>query len=157
MKNFTLLFALLISMVLLSSSCEKEEMVTPDPVDNGITASDLVGQWNFKSLEIDGQTYLKGNACSIDYGLAELNLNFISTTNVKPTNNCDIEWKFEYGYTIKENVLTINTIDIEFTVLNPNTFNVVTIPAGTELKLKLTDRGTNLNLPLNGTYTLIKQ
>jgi len=156
MKKFTLLFALLVSMVLLSSSCEKEEMVTP--TETGITAEQLKGQWNFVSLEIDGHKYTTEPAptsdelqvCSSGYDMAALNLNFTSITNVNPTNNCELGWSFNFEYTLSNNILDILVRDNKFEIINAATFN------GTVLKLKLIDQGTDTTLPLNGTYTLTK-
>ncbi len=48
MKKVIYLISILFALTLLTTSCEKEDPVIPEP--DGITINDLLGDWNFVSL-----------------------------------------------------------------------------------------------------------
>lgn len=62
MKKVNYLFGILILMITLACSCEKEN-VTPDPPDEGlITLAELNGSWNFERYVYEGIPYTVGDA-----------------------------------------------------------------------------------------------
>jgi len=161
MRKAVYLLAIMFSLVLASTSCEKGDEVTPEEeVPSGIQPSDIVGSWGFVSLvfEFNGTTTTYTDCdteLNRDYDGVTLGIDNVTTTNMTLYTNCidqnEKPWRVDYGYTIKDNVITTdNTYPFKYQIVNATTFD------GTVLKLKLIDQGGNTTLPLNGTYTLEK-
>lgn len=153
MRKAVYLLAIMFSLVLVSTSCEKGDEATPEEeVPTGIQPSDIVGNWGFVSLEFNGEVYTYCDTeLNRDYGLVTLNLSF-TTSIMNVTSNCvdnGVPINKTYNYIIDNNVI-IQEYGIKFQIVNATTFN------GTILKLKLIDQGASTTLPLNGTYTLEK-
>jgi hypothetical protein len=171
MKKVNYLIVLLFSLMFLNTSCEKEEIGTPDvPVDtttvaHGITAADLVGDWNFVSLDFNGDIITECNqslcydAQNPNGGYLYITLNLNITNDIITTfSDCTYSGdpsknlKKECDFTVANNTITLSLVGIvqmKFEIINANVFN------GAELKLKLTE-GINSKYPVGGTYTLRK-
>jgi len=67
MKKVTYLLLLMFATVLLTTSCDEDETLTPDDetVDAIISQDELIGLWNFVDFEIEGEIY---NEYNIDCG-----------------------------------------------------------------------------------------
>jgi len=154
MKKFTYVLALMFSLILMSTSCEKSN---DTPIPNAITTNDLVGNWNFTSLEFNGKT-MTGCDIALDlYYLTTLSLNSMTKTTVIVKDACKSDNR-EYPYTLSNNIITLkNTLTegtpvYNFVIENAETFN------GTILKLKFESAPSSNNLfPIHGIYTLTKQ
>jgi len=151
----TLFNLLLVFSLILSTSCSKENSLVPDvkPEQTGITANDLVGNWNFVSLEYQGRTIygydaeLKKTKDFVTLGLRE-----VTASTLRFYCDCSIylnqgETKlsdFTYNYTLSKTELNADNV-IKFEIISASK---------TTLKLKMTYGNTNM--PIGGTYTLKK-
>lgn len=155
MRKAVYLLAIMFSLVLVSTSCEKGDEATPeDEVPTGIQPSDIVGSWGFVSLEFNGTTYTGCDTELKDYDWATLSLNNVTTIKLEMYNQCD-DWGFPYDYGISKNeqekdILIIEKLDVKFEI------SKIEMDDKIYLKLKLVDKGTNRILPEGGTYTLQK-
>lgn len=138
MKKVTYFLVLAISVFILTS-CEKEKVTpTPDP-NTGITIDQLVGDWNFESIEIDGDTNAYTTCIKTNNG----RINFLNVTNVggdagmykydgtftwnNECNGTSTNWHLN----VKNNTLLVdNGNGGTYTIENSETFN------GTVLKLR---------------------
>jgi hypothetical protein len=157
MKNLTYLIALMFSLVLISTSCSKENSLTPESVPDkpGNTAINLVGNWDFVSLEYQGRT-ITGYDAEFQKTLDYVTIGFrdATTTTLKLYSNCSL-WlnqgeesvSVSYDYTLNKTELNINNGWFKFDILSATP---------TTLKLKLSDGGTTV-LPIGGIYTLQKK
>ena len=149
MKKLTYLFVLMFSLVLISTSCEKDSVVP----DEGITLDELVGNWNFESLEFGGEVY---TTCDVDlnkiYNLVTFNMENVTTTSITLKTYCvdddELPWQMTYSYTLEDNVLDLEG-SVVFDILNADEFD------GSTLELKLVN-STVGNIPITGVYTLTK-
>ncbi len=149
MKKVTYLMTILFAVVLMSTSCEKEN-VTPD---NGITVEDLVGDWYFQSLEFNGSvTYGCDADLNLNYDLITMDLKNVTTTKMTLFTDCvdagQPDWEVTYDYTLIDNILEFNHTSLKFEIVNADTFD------GTILKLKLYYNSATSDLPKGGIYTL---
>jgi len=124
-----------------------------DDTDTGaITASDLVGNWMFVSLEFNGTTTTDcDSALNKDYDLVTLSLKNVSTTSMTLYTSCTDEgtlWEQTFGYTISNNSISLS---------NGVVFHIEDTSTKTTLKLKLSDPGLAKTYPEGGIYTLNKQ
>jgi hypothetical protein len=150
MKNLNYLVSLMFAVVLMTASCSKDDVVTPE-VPQGITTSDLTGNWDFVSLEFNGNTTYGCDAeLNADYDLVTLSLKNVTASNMTLSALCDESPDFNRTYSLKNDVITIEN-GFMFEITNAKTFN------GSVLKLKLINQGILTTLPLNGIYTLNKQ
>jgi hypothetical protein len=147
MKKVAYLSILMLSLVLISTSCCKDD----DPiVPDTLTAQDLVGDWNFVSLAYGNNVY------DTDEELSVLNdtKNYV-TINLLDVNASSMTLRLydEYGvdlsgmsFTLTDNILSLDGGALTFEIVNFSTFDGVT------LKLKLLTN--NSQVPYGGTYTL---
>ena len=150
MKNLIYLFAVMFSLVLVSTSCEKGETLTPDVPETGI---DITGNWDFYSLTLSDGTVTYGCDAELlkDYYLVTLNLNNVSSNKMTLYTDCtrqNINWEQEYSYTLVDNTITLEN-DNKFEIVNTTTFD------GKTLKLKLISSLQN-EMPIGGIFTLTK-
>lgn len=163
MKNLKLVFlTLAVALLTVFSSCEKDDPVLPDDPDNNedvVEASDLVGDWDFVSLEFEGETYYGCDPhLNQDYNLVTLRLLNVTETTLTMFSSChngEGNWESnELDYYIEDGVLNVHTAHLgrdinKFKILNYNDFD------GDILKLKLMwDIGGIV--PIGGVYTLKK-
>lgn len=151
MKKFAYLFVLMFSVVLVSTSCEKDEdEIVPDV----LTTQALLGNWDFVSLDYNGTVYdtdAELNQLNATLDLVALDFNFTTTQVTYSTTYVDAgdENPLErtYSYTLSGTPQVINCDDqIKFQVVSFS---------NTQLKLKLIYCIQN-GVPLNGVYTLTK-
>lgn len=142
---------LLLATILFFSNCSNdlEEIVN-------ITEADLVGNWEFVSLEFEGKTYTDcdNNDLKGKYNL--LNLSFLNVTlkselYEEPTltyfSNCGNLISSERRFNIKDNYIYLyNETNLKFLILNSQSFN------GKLLKIKLITNSKSI--PADGIYTL---
>ena len=169
MKNANYYLAILFAVTLVFTSCKKDDIAptpTPDPITpTGIQPKDLVGDWNFVSLEVDGQTYTANTYCDDmpmdNYGKTVKGFKMswlgVTTSTLNEHDLCDRNGYYRImNYTIVDNVITMNTEmgsdwnKTKYKIVNADTFN------GTLLKLELIDNGGFPRLSLNSIYTLHK-
>ena len=138
----------MILMITLACSCEKENVTPDDP--QGITVEDLVGNWDFQSLEFNGNTTYDCDADLLaDYNLVTLDLEDVTVERMTVYNEC-ANWTSSWSsYTLSDNVINWSSGALVLEIMNVDTFD------GTTLKLKLINSAA-VNLPTNGVYTLTK-
>jgi len=148
MKKVNYLLIMLFAVALMSTSCCKDDPI-PDPVE--ITVDDLVGDWDFVSLEFDGATYtdcaevLTGSG----YEYVKLSLFNVSTTELTLYDGC-VNDSSVWDYALTNNILDIPAFNLE--IQNVETFFDGN---GEILKLKLlTPASYHLE---GGVYTLEKR
>jgi hypothetical protein len=157
MKKVAYLMTLVLALTLVSTSCCKDDdPIVPD------TLSKLNGAWNFQSLTYDNGAGV--NVFDTPAELADLNLtkDFVqldfdfnvgnmtvklSTTYTGTNENGTGNWSGTYPFTFStsDNIIDIDGGYLKFQLISND---------GTTLKLKLT-KG-NGDMPIGGTYTLIK-
>lgn len=166
MKNLNYFLVVLFAVALLTTSCEKEDIL-PDETPTGITTDQLTGKWTFQSLLYDGTTYVLGSPELADlndgFNYIQFDLDFVSKTEVnlymdyRGTDETNANWGYyetynEYlEFTLVDGVINILELELELKITNVELFD------GTTLELKLL--GTNLGnqyVPLNGVFTLTK-
>jgi hypothetical protein len=149
MRNLITLFSFLLVMIILIASCKKTTKV--------ITASDLIGNWHFTNLLFHGINYSSCDPALNSYSLSTINIDSVSTTNLKIVDICKSEG-INYPFTITENMIIVlpnksTTSEIYgFTFIDPDKFD------GKTLKLEFTSKAaSNISCPLGGIYTFTKQ
>ena len=149
MKNLIKLSVIVLAVVFMACSCD------PDPiVPELITPNELVGNWNFESLEFGGMTY---TTCDEDlnelYDLVTFNMQNVSTSAITLKTYCMDEgespWEMTYSYTLEGIELNLDE-SIVFDILNAEDFD------GNTLELELVSAAVS-DLPIGGVYTLTKQ
>ena len=146
MKKVTYLLTIMFAVVLMSTSCCEDDPVVPDPVE--ITTADLVGDWDFYSLEFNGELY---TGCDVDlnsYFLTTLSLYNMSTSEVTLNDDCTEDGR-TYDYTLDGNLIDCENGKRVFEIMNIETFD------GTELVVKFFSASAN-GFPIGGIYTLQK-
>lgn len=153
MKKISLLLAVFL-VLFAFSACEedKDDQVEPE---KKITVEDLKGDWEFVSLEFEGETYTGCDPeLKREYYYAILNLYDVTEIEMTLFNDCvdvgDDNWSITPSYKLKDNIIEINDDSYKFKILNYDDFN------GNILKLKFISSKLS-NVPLNGIYTLEKQ
>lgn len=152
---------LLLATILFFSNCSNDngvdEMLSEEIVN--ITEADLVGDWDFVSLEFEGKTYTDcdNNDLKGKYNL--LNLSFLNVTlkselYEEPTltyfSNCGNTTNEERRFTIENNFIKLhNNNSLKFLILNSKNFD------NKYLKIKLIT--TSKIIPAGGIYTLKKR
>ena len=131
------------TVALMSTSCCKDDPV-PDPVE--ITVSDLVGDWDFQSLEFNGEFYTGCDDDLEDYFLTTLSLHDMSTSEVTLDDDCTVDGR-TYDYVLDGNLINCENGKRVFEIMNVETFD------GTELVVKFKS-ATTTGLPIGGIYTL---
>jgi hypothetical protein len=150
MKKVTYLVVLMFALVIVSISCKKDDTNPTPEQPTGLTVSQILGDWNFVSLEIDGNTY---TACSTElknkYNFATLNLNF-TTTKMTEFDFCSStpDLGYDDSFVLKNNQINWSDGKMVFLIDNADTFN------GTVLKLKWISTNYITNAPINGILTL---
>lgn len=150
MKKLKYLLPLFFALTLMSFSCSKDD---DDPIVPDFTAQDLLGNWNFVSLDFNGTVYDTHDeltALNVNYDLVALDFNFTASEVTYTTDYVDAgeTGTMTYDYTFSN--LIINCDDqIKFQVMNANTFN------GSVLKIKLLDCAQSGTVE-GGIYTLEK-
>ena len=154
MKKVTYLLTIMFAVALMSTSCEKDDPVVPDPVE--ITEGDLVGDWDFYSLEfdLDENGTIEPEEITFDcdvnldsYYLTTLSLHNMSTNKVTLDDDCTPDGRI-YDYTLDGNLINCENGKRVFEIMNVETFD------GTELVVKLKS-ATTTGLPIDGIYTLV--
>jgi hypothetical protein len=157
MKKIIYLSILMFSLILTSTSCSKENSLVPDvkPEQTGFTAANLVGNWNFVSLEYQGRT-ISGYDSEFKktVNCATISFRDVTTTTLKIYTDCSVllkqgeTWTSEpLKYTLSKTELNWNDGTFKFTILSAT---------ATTLKLKLI-AGMSSNIAKDGIYTLNKQ
>ena len=149
----------MLSMVTMFTSCEKDG--GDDPIVPTITEADLVGNWNFVSLSLNGSSF---TSVELDEMNKTMNYVKLSLLDVKATSN--------YGpiltiYDIYEDAGGFEPFKVEdnkikcscvFTVINATDVLNGTNTVGDKeiLKLKLESASGVSNAPIGYVYTLEK-
>lgn len=132
MKKVTYFLVFAISMFVFTS-CE-DEPVNPTPDPTTITIDQLVGDWNFESVEIDGITYTECSEVTI--GLQSF-LNVVKTGD--NSGSLTEEFKcdgatFDWEFTLVNNEINLGDGNgYQGQIVNAETFD------GTVLKIKQKD------------------
>ena len=137
------------SLVLMTTSCCKDDPI-PDPVV--ITVDDLVGNWDFVSLDFNGTTYtdcaevLTGSG----YEYVTFSLN-VSESEIIIKDECINDVGSPWNYTLTNGIIDFLDGGFQFEIQNTDTFD----PENPILELNLlTDSD---HLLTGGIYTLEKQ
>lgn len=141
MKKVTYVLVLMFSLVLMSTSCEKEKNDAPIPTV-------LIGTWNFKSLQwSSGQVTTTCDAIlNKDYAYVTLSLREVTATTMILYSDCvdnGVVDNREYEYSFDGKYIDCENGSRKFQFISQ---------VGDELKLKLVSASTN-GLPINGIYT----
>ena len=148
---------LLLATILFFSNCSNDngvdEMLSEEIVE--ITEADLVGNWEFVSLEFEGKTYEDcDDKLREKYNLTKLsflNVTLKSELYEEPTliyySDCGNLISSERRFEIKDNYICLyNETNLKFFILNSQSFN------GKLLKIKLITNSKSI--PADGIYTL---
>jgi hypothetical protein len=149
MKKLTYLFVLMFSLVLMSTSCCKEDdEIVPDV----LTTQALVGNWDFVSLDYNGTVYdtdAELNQLNATLDLVALDFSFTTTSVTYTTTYVDAgdenPFSRTYSYTLSGTLINCDD-QIKFEVVSFS---------NTQLKLKL-KYCIQSGVPLDGVYTLTK-
>lgn len=145
---------LLAAMTLMSFSCSEKEEIDDPILPEGITAEELKGDWNFVSLEFNGETYTDCDpVLNANYGYVTLNFWNVTSTQMKLHTDCTDNGVIDnrvYLFTVSNNMIDCEEGSRKFQILNVSTFN------GTELKIKFISGSAN-GFPIGGIYTLEKE
>ena len=155
MKKAIYLLAMIFTLALMSTSCDPtDDPINDDPEPQGIVAADIVGDWEFASLEFEGDVYVFCNDSLNElYDFVTLYVYGVTETNLTLFSDCvdnDIDFEMGYSYTIENNIIYLEDNAYTFEILNAEEFN------GNTLVLELIDRA-GANVPVGGVYTLVKQ
>ena len=158
MKKVTYLLLFVFATVLMSTSCSKDEAVTPEDIDEGITVNDLVGDWNFYSFTFEGRTvYDCDTEFNEDWDYVTLNFLNVTTSTLDIYTDCmdygeSEDYMIDYDYVLENNNgrIIINCRDKrKFEILNVDSFD------GTTLELELI-YSTSSDLCVGAKYVLKK-
>jgi len=164
----TVIYLLLAFSLILSTSCSKESSLTPvvtpekkitttttTTTTTSVAPINLVGNWNFKSLEYSGRTI---NAYDAEFkktvNCVTLSFRDVTTTTLKLYTDCSIllnqgeTWTSEsLNYTMDKTEINVNDGTVKFEILSATS---------TTLKVKLT-ASMNSNMAIGGIYILEKK
>lgn len=152
MKKVTYLLTIMFAVVLMSTSCCKDDPIVPD---GPLTEADLQGVWVSESYSLDGTTYVFDACGSLPNGAYMLITLNIGASNTTMTDNCppDSPISFDDDMWLENNATKLtfgDNIWIKFDVISYDR----TEPE--ILTLLLTDTSHGLEMPLDGTYVLHK-
>lgn len=149
MKKVIYLSFLFVSLVIVTTSCEKE-----DPIDDEkITVNDLVGDWNFQSLTFNGVVYdteTELNELDENYSYVEISLVNVSTTVLGLLDHRGSPNPYDDTYSLSNNTINFSNGKFIFDIDNWETFD------GTVLKLKLKSSNVTTTAPIGGLYTMTR-
>jgi hypothetical protein len=155
MKNLVLLFGLF--LMLIVSSCEESVVPTPEDEDNNtetenkIKPQDLVGDWDFVSLQFEGITYTGCDPyLTDDYWYVTLSFYDVTESEMRLYDGCE-DGSNTYEYDINENMIICEDNTREFQIMNYDSFE------GDTLELKFVEPSDYNVLPIGGIYTMAKQ
>ena len=148
---------LLLASILFFSNCSNDDGVEEILLEEivNITEADLVGDWDFVSLEFEGKTYTEcDDQLRKKYNLT--NLSFLNVTleselygvpSLIYFSNCGNTTLPELRFNIEDNYIYFYNQDkFKYLILNSQTFN------GKLLKIKLITNSKSI--PSGGIYTL---
>lgn len=156
MKKLARLILVSLIFTFVTTACKEDDENNIDPIENnGITEADLVGNWDFVSLEFEGKTYTDcDDQLRKKYGLT--NLSFFNVTleselygvpSLIYFSNCGNLISSERRFNIEDNYIYLyNETNLKFLILNSQSFN------GELLKIKLITNSKSI--PSGGIYTL---
>jgi len=157
MKSNIYYAILIFSLVLLTTSCEKE-----DPTLDGITVNDLVGDWNFQSLTFDAgdgvevyNTETELAELDLTYDFIQISLVGVTTTEMGILNHRASPNPYDDTYTLSNNTINFGNGRFIFYIENWETFDKTVL----NVKLKSSiyhDPSAGDNMPINGVYTLTR-
>ena len=166
MKKATYLIIIMFSMVLLSSSCKKDDPVIH--LNNDFFLDQIEGNWNFVSIEYNGQTYTSEADINNDYNIKDNTFTIFSFSIAKPDANHPSELNVRDAY-IKNLTYWTKTFDLLFdnVILNSNidTLNldlclnksfIFSAQLADTLKLKITYDDTAYDYLDGAIYTFVK-
>jgi hypothetical protein len=157
MKKVTYLFVLMFSLVLMSTSCEKDP-ITPDNPSTGITRADLNGNWKFQKFEYAGiLSFTTATSCA-DVATGTTNVLGKPARWVKLSLNiddlgCDLIDACDNP--VYDNTLTFDAATNKITLDNGIVFQIMFYDKATKiLRLKLLAPVSNTDSVLEGSvYT----
>jgi hypothetical protein len=150
MKKLTYLVVLMLSLVTVFTSCEKDygdDPIVPDQ----ITVQDLVGNWNFESLTFNGTIYdtpSELDVLDVTYSYIKLSFVDVTTTEMSLVDHRGSNTPAPDNYTLSNNQINFREGFLVFSIENSETFD------GTVLKLKLLSSTIATEKPIGGIYTL---
>jgi len=158
MKNLNYLLAVLFAVALLTTSCEKEEIL-PDETPTGITTNQLTGNWVFEYIKIGDETIT-------DLALLSVNSYFWDVISLDITSSYQItvldsitSVPFDWYYVLSDNVITINEKNDGGGDKGIFVFKIKNVEGFTEttptLELELLS-STFSTAPVSGIYTLTR-
>ena len=126
MKNLNYLLAVLFAVALLTTSCEKEEIL-PDETPTGITTNQLTGNWVFYSVTIDNIPYDVSDSTILrTYGWSWISIVNVNSTTLGILDMGNLsagasprDYNLEDG-----NKINIQNGDYVFEIDNVETFDV---------------------------------
>lgn len=149
MKKVIYLSFLFVSLVIVTTSCEKE-----DPIDDEkITVNDLVGDWNFQSLTFNGVVYdteTELDELDENYSYVEISLVNVTTTVLGLLDHRGSPNPYDDTYSLSNNTINFSNGKFIFDIDNWETFD------GTVLKLKLKSSNVTTTAPIGGLYTMTR-
>ena len=142
------------SLTLMSTSCEKDELIVPEPDE--ITVTDLLGDWNFESLEFFNpygvliKSYTGGCTAELDanYNYGAISILNVTDSELRLLDICSGGNGYGDRYSLINKTINFSDGKFIFEITNANTFN------GTVLKLKLKSSNIAIDAPIDGIYTL---
>ena len=156
MKKLARLILVSLIFTFVTTACKEDDENNIDPIENnGITEADLVGNWDFVSLEFEGKTYTEcDDQLRKKYDLT--NLSFFNVTleselygvpSLIYFSNCGNLISSERRFNIEDNYIYLyNETNLKFLILNSQSFN------GELLKIKLITNSKSITS--GGIYTL---
>lgn len=110
MKKVTYLLLVMFAIVLMSTSCEKDETLTKTDEHNEglITLTQLDGKWYVESYLYDGITWLIGTNVPPEYNLMDNIFDYDWDFNTQDMTAKFSETGFVYNFSKNENVIKIS-------------------------------------------------
>jgi hypothetical protein len=155
MKKVTYLAVLMVALATVFVSCEKDNGDDPI-VPAGLTVADLVGDWDFVSIKVDGVEYTDpcNSILADQYTNTFMYFHDVAANGSFVLGAGCADWEGDYELVVTKNVdgkyiLSFNNDNYQFEVLNAST-----VKTNGELKLKFIQGGDTD--PDDATYTLAK-
>lgn len=156
MKKLNYIAVLMVALVTVFTSCEKDNGDGDPIVPAGLTVADLVGDWNFVSINVDGTTYTDPcNSVLVDqYTNTYMDFRNVTSNGSFTLDMGCADWEGNYQMTITKNtdgkyILSYNNDNYQYEVLN-----ATTVKTDDELKLKFINGGDTD--PVGATFILMK-
>jgi hypothetical protein len=156
MKKVAYLSVLMLSLVLMSTSCCKDE--DENPLPNVITTADLVGDWNFVSLNYTPSNFCTDGIYNTENELVQLDVTFnyiqlsfidVTTSTLGLLDHRGSGIPAPDNYVLSNNQINFRDGFLVFSIENWETFD------GSVLKLKLLSSNSSASTkPIGGIYTL---